>query len=183
MHAAAGRRVEESWSWSKPTQKPHPPIILGGRARPEGRRRTSRSSATAGCRSAGPTTSRAAGSSSRRPLRAIQGRLLTERDLVRVEGSPPYATYDLRHQAPLRPRLRPLQNRTDVKVGLLLRGADLAEKLLLHLLCGLFRGLRPRPRGASTMHRLPSPRQSSCDVRRATLEDFRGGGVLPSHNI
>ena len=28
------------------------------------------------------------------------------------------------------------------------------------------------------MHRLPSPRQSSCDVRRATLEDFRGGGFL-----
>ena len=26
-------------------------------------------------------------------------------------------------------------------------------------------------------------RQSSCDVRRATLEDFRGGGFLPSHNI
>ena len=77
-------------------------------------------------------------------------------------------------------RVRDVVPCTDVKVGLLLRGADLAEKLLLHLLCGLFRACALVHEVPVQCTDFPSPRQSSCDVRRATLKDFRGGGFFPA---
>ena len=42
------------WSWPKPVQKPHPPILVGGTGA-EGARSRARATATAGCRTGSPS--------------------------------------------------------------------------------------------------------------------------------